>query len=67
MFKNLPFTILPVPNSSLYFIRLLASKRPQRPRLGLCEDVALAVDVFITYWGGGVLILFLILFEQHVL
>lgn len=51
MFRNLSLTILPVPSGSLHFIRLLASKKPQRPRLELCEDVAPAVDVFITCCG----------------
>ena len=51
MFRNLSLTILPVPSGSLYFIRLLASKKPQRPRLELCEDVAPAVDIFITCCG----------------
>lgn len=40
-----------MPSGSLYFIRLLASKKPQRPRLELCEDVAPAVDIFITCCG----------------
>ncbi|OCL06230.1 glycosyltransferase family 2 protein [Glonium stellatum] len=43
--------IVLVPNTSLYFIRLISPKRPQRPRFELCQEIAPAVDVLITCCG----------------